>query len=85
MRKNLKELQHESVPDIVDLSALEEGEVVAEDEDEVGGEDEVMDEEVLSDKEQVLDVAMNPGGAPTQPLLQYTLSIDQLLLYLLAS
>lgn len=70
MRKNLKELQHESVPDRVDLSALEEGEVVAEDEDEVevGGEDEVMDEEVLSDKEQVLDVAMNPGGAPTQPL-----------------
>lgn len=66
MRKNLKELQHESVPDRVDLSALEEGEVVAEDEDEVevGGED----EEVLSDKEQVLDVAMNPGGAPTQPL-----------------
>ena len=70
MRKNLKELQHESVPDRVDLSALEEGEVVAEDEDEVevGGEDEVMDEEVLSDKEQVLDVAMNPGGALTQPL-----------------
>ena len=70
MRKNLKELQHESVPDRVDLSALEEGEVVAEDEDEVevGGEDEVMDEEVLSDKEQVLDVAMNPGGAPIQPL-----------------
>ena len=47
-----------------------EEEVVAEDEDkvEVGGEDEIMDEEVLSDKEQVLDVAMNPGGAPTQPL-----------------
>ena len=72
MRKNLKELQHESVSDRVDLSALEEGEaageVVAEDKGEVGGEDEVMDEEVLSDKEQVLDVAMNPGGAPTQPL-----------------
>ena len=74
MRKNLKELQHESVLDRVDLSTLEEGEVVGEvvaedeDEDEVGGEDEVMDEEVLSDKEQVLDVAMIPGGAPIQPL-----------------
>ena len=74
MRKNLKELQHESVLDRVDLSTLEEGEVVGEvvaedeDEDEVGGEDEVMDEEVLSDKEQVLDVTMIPGGASTQPL-----------------
>ena len=72
VRKNLKELQHQSVDDQVDLSVPAEGGVVAEDVgiDEEGDGDE--DEEVHMDKDHVPDmtttVPVSPHGAPIRPL-----------------
>ena len=70
MRKNLKELQHQSVDDQVDLSVPAKGGVVAED---VGvNEEGDEDEEVHMDKDHIPDmttmVPVSPHGAPIRPL-----------------
>ena len=66
MRKNLKELQHQSVDDQVDLNMPDEGGVMAEDVGMVM----VMDEK--GDKDHILDmttiVPASPRGAAIRPL-----------------
>ena len=62
-RKNLKELQHQSVDDQLDLRMLDEGGVVAE--DVVVDEEGDNDEEVHVDKEHIPDMTtMVPVRAP---------------------